>query len=149
MRQNLKYEIEAIRSHHNLKWVKLELYLHFKRDIFWGKNTEYKLLINQEHFTVGIFAMLKGKVENLKICFRHYKTKAFFLNDGGQLRLKKGKVVVQNFIFEVSDLVQSVRDLLLVFSKYRAHYIIRVIWSDFELAWFACMSAAERSTGPW
>ena len=66
---------------------------------------------------------LKGKVENLKICFRHYKTKAFFLNDGGQLRLKKGKVVVQNFIFEVSDLVQSVRDLLLLFSKYRAHYI--------------------------
>ena len=70
---------------------------------------------------------LKVKVENLRICFRHYKTKAFFLNDGGQLRLKKGKVVVQNFIFEVSDLVQSVRDLLLLFSKYRAHYIIRVI----------------------
>ena len=46
VRQNLKYEIEAIRSHHNLKWVKLELYLHIKRDIFWRKNTEYELFIH-------------------------------------------------------------------------------------------------------
>ena len=34
---------------------------------------------------------LKVKVENLRICFRHYEAKAFFFNDGGQLRLKKGK----------------------------------------------------------
>ena len=68
VRQNLKYEIEAIRSHHNLKWVKLELYLHFKRDIFWRKNTEYKLLINQEHFTVGIFAMSKNSLQNINNC---------------------------------------------------------------------------------
>ena len=34
VRQNLKYEIEAIRSHHNLKWVKLELYLHIQKRHF-------------------------------------------------------------------------------------------------------------------
>ena len=33
---------------------------------------------------------LKTKVENLRICFRHYNTKAIYFNDGGQLRLKKG-----------------------------------------------------------
>ena len=34
---------------------------------------------------------LKVKVENLYICFRHYEAKDFFFNDGGQLRLQKGK----------------------------------------------------------
>ena len=58
-RHNLKFEIEAIWFHHNLKWVNLKLCLHLKRDIFWRKNTEYKSFIHQEHFTVGIFAMLK------------------------------------------------------------------------------------------
>ena len=56
-RHNLKFEIEAIWFHHNLKWVNLKLCLHLKRDIFWRKNTEYKSFIHQEHFTVGIFAM--------------------------------------------------------------------------------------------
>ena len=35
---------------------------------------------------------LKVKVENLRICFRHYEAKAFFFNDGGQLRLRTGKL---------------------------------------------------------
>ena len=42
-------------------------------------------------------ADLKVKVENLRVCFRHYEAKAFFFNDGGQLRLKKGKSFKENY----------------------------------------------------
>ena len=35
---------------------------------------------------------LKVKVENLYICFRHYEAKAFYFNEGGQMRLKRGKL---------------------------------------------------------
>ena len=39
-------------------------------------------------------ADLKVKVENLRVCFRHYEAKAFFFNDGGQLRLQKGMHII-------------------------------------------------------
>ena len=35
---------------------------------------------------------LNVKVDSLRICFRHYEAKDFYFADGGQLRLRKGKL---------------------------------------------------------
>ena len=43
---------------------------------------------------------LKVKVANLYICFRHYEVKDFFFNDGGQLRLRTGKLkIIQDVLW--------------------------------------------------
>ena len=45
---------------------------------------------------------LKVKVENLRICFRHYEARSF--NDGGQIRLQRGKLFKVNFGVVIKNL---------------------------------------------